>query len=153
MRDQMSEIVSQAASITRFECLFSSSRESAKASRPAGVLATGPLAAAECTGKGEEVKTDGASGRLPAILLRGEIRRGFDRIPITREAHGTPISSAETRGQSRPKASFVDRRSWHFHETGFPATSLLPPLSPTDLHKARASRKDRYRSQSRRTPL
>jgi hypothetical protein len=33
-------------------------------------------------------------------------------------------------------ASFVDRRSWHFHESGFPVTSLLPPVSPTHLQRA-----------------
>jgi hypothetical protein len=26
--------------------------------------------------------------------------------------------------------------SWHFHERGFPVTSLLPPFYPTDLQRA-----------------
>ena len=34
------------------------------------------------------------------------------------------------------RGGFVDRRSWHFHESGFPVTSLLPPVSPTHLQRA-----------------
>ena len=57
-----------------------------------------------------------------------------DRSFVDKEFRGQEFRGSFVDGSF--VGSFVDRRSWHFHETGFPATSLLPPLSPTDLRLA-----------------
>ncbi len=53
----------------------------------------------------------------------------------------TELQLAKTEPFAETSRSFADGvswtdRSWHFHESGFPVTSLLPPLSPTDLQRA-----------------
>jgi hypothetical protein len=63
--------------------------------------------------------------------LRTVICRVLRTRPDSTIGANTSISGGEYGDRS-----FVDRRSWHFHESGFPVTSLLSPVSPTHLQRA-----------------
>ena len=65
--------------------------------------------------------------------LEAECRRNVELMWLLGRLYPDHKSIAEFR---REFGSFVDRERRHFHETGFPVTNLLPPLSPTDLRLA-----------------